>query len=162
MRIGTGIDVHRLVTGRRLVIGGVDIPHDRGLQGHSDADVLVHAICDAVLGAAGLGDIGMHFPDSDPAFRHIDSLRLLEQTVAMAREKGWDVENIDATIIAQAPAMAPYRREMTENIARAAGVAVTQVNVKATTTEGLGLTGRQEGIAAMSTVLLQGGQAPLD
>ncbi len=154
MRIGMGYDVHRLVPERRLVIGGVTIPYEKGLLGHSDADVLLHAICDALLGAAGLGDIGGHFPDTDPAYRDIDSMKLLQSTYAMVREKGWRLVNIDATIFAQAPKMAPYRRRMAANIARALGAEQTRINIKATTTEGLGMIGRGEGIAAAGAVLL--------
>jgi 2-C-methyl-D-erythritol 2,4-cyclodiphosphate synthase len=154
MRIGMGYDVHRLVPERRLVIGGVTIPYEKGLLGHSDADVLLHAICDALLGAAGLGDIGGHFPDTDPAYRDIDSMKLLQSTYAMVREEGWRLVNIDATIFAQAPKMAPYRRRMAANIARALGADQTRINIKATTTEGLGLIGRGEGIAAAGAVLL--------
>ncbi len=155
MRVGTGYDVHRLETGRALVLGGVTIPFEKGLAGHSDADVLLHAICDALLGAAGLGDIGRHFPDSDPAFKDICSLRLLEMTVAAVREKGLAVGNIDSTVFARAPKLAGYKPEMEANIARACGIAPEQVNVKATTTEGLGFIGTGEGMAAMSVALLE-------
>ena len=154
MRIGMGYDVHRLVTGRPLVLGGVTIPHEQGLLGHSDADVLVHAVCDALLGAAGLGDIGTHFPDSDPSLASIDSLVLLGRCTRMVAEKGWTVGNLDATLFAQAPRMAPFREAMAANIARATGITPARVNVKATTTEGLGPFGRGEGIGAACVALL--------
>ncbi len=157
MRIGMGYDVHRLVAGRPLVIGGVRIPFERGLLGHSDADVLVHAVCDALLGAAGLGDIGTHFPDSDPSLAGIDSLILLERCARMIHGQGFAIGNLDATLFAQAPRMAPHRRQMEANIARSAAISPGQVNVKATTTEGLGPFGRGEGIgAACVALLLQG------
>lgn len=155
MRVGQGFDVHQLVEGRKLIVGGVDIPYERGLFGHSDADVLLHAICDALLGAAGLGDIGRHFPDSDPRYKGIDSRRLLREVVHLLREKGWIVANLDATIIAQAPKMAPYILQMAENIAADLGVAADCINVKATTTEKLGFTGRGEGIAAQAVCLIE-------
>jgi len=155
MRIGHGYDVHRLVPDRRLVVGGVEIPYRLGLLGHSDADVLLHAICDAILGAVAEGDIGRHFPDSDPAYAGIDSRRLLSETVRIAEGRGYRVGNIDATIVAQQPKMAPHIRAMVENIASACDIDVRQVNVKATTTEELGFTGRGEGIAAHAVVLLQ-------
>jgi 2-C-methyl-D-erythritol 2,4-cyclodiphosphate synthase len=154
MRIGQGFDVHALVPGRRLVIGGVDIPFDKGLAGHSDADVLVHAITDAVLGAAGLGDIGRHFPDSDPAYRDADSRALLREAITRVRAAGYAVVNIDATIIAQAPRMAPHIPAMVANIAADLGVRPDHVNVKAKTTERLGFAGRGEGIAAEAVALL--------
>jgi len=154
MRVGVGYDVHRLESGNPLIIGGVRIAFDRGLKGHSDADVLTHAICDAILGAAGLGDIGHLFPDTDPVYRNINSLKLLGQVVDMTRRKGMQVVNIDATVMAQAPKMSPYRQEMQANIAEAASIENTRVNVKATTTEGLGWIGRQEGIGAMAIALL--------
>jgi len=154
MRIGMGYDVHRLVTGRPLILGGVQIPYERGLLGHSDADVLIHAVCDALLGAAGLGDIGTHFPDSDPSLAGIDSLVLLERCTRMATEKGWAVGNLDATLFAQAPRMAPFREAMAANIARAVGIPPCRVNVQATTTEGLGPFGRGEGIGAACVALL--------
>ena len=150
IRIGHGFDVHALVEGRKCIIGGVDIPHDRGLAGHSDADVLLHAISDALLGAAGLGDIGRHFPDSDAAFAGIDSRILLRRVAGQLRERGWRVGNVDATIIAQAPKMA----RMTAHIADDLGIAIDRVNVKATTTEKLGFTGRGEGIAAEAVCLI--------
>lgn len=154
MRIGQGYDVHRLVQDRKLVIGGVDIPHDKGLLGHSDADVLLHAICDALLGAAALGDIGRHFADTDAKFKNIDSRILLREVAHLVREQGYRVGNVDATIIAQAPKMAPHIFQMVTNIAADLRVEKSAVNVKATTTEKLGLTGRGEGIAAQAIVLL--------
>jgi 2-C-methyl-D-erythritol 2,4-cyclodiphosphate synthase len=155
MRVGQGFDVHQLVAGRRLVIGGVEIPHDKGLLGHSDADVLLHAICDALLGAAALGDIGRHFPDSDPKYKGIDSRQLLRHVARLVVEHGWRVENIDATIIAEAPRMAPHIAKMVANIAVDLGIDRGCVNVKATTTEKLGFTGRGEGIAAQAICLLR-------
>lgn len=154
IRIGHGFDVHAFAEGRRLIIGGVDIPHHRGLLGHSDADVLLHAICDALLGAAALGDIGRHFPDSDARFKGIDSRELLRHVAELLDGRGWKVVNIDATIIAQAPKMAPHIAAMRQHIAEDLGVAVEQVNVKATTTEKLGFTGREEGIAAEAVCLI--------
>lgn len=147
-RIGTGYDVHRLVDGRKLIIGGVDIPHEKGLLGHSDADVLLHAICDALLGAAGLGDLGKHFPDTDLQFKGISSLRLLGEVRQLLCEAGYRVNNIDATIVAERPKMAPHIHQMTVNIATAVSVDKGAVNVKATTTEGLGFAGKGEGMAA--------------
>lgn len=154
MRIGSGFDVHQLVTGRKLIIGGVDIPYEKGLLGHSDADVLLHAICDALLGAAALGDIGRHFSDSDPRFKNIDSRVLLRETARLVANAGFRIANIDSTIIAQAPKMAPHIAKMVENIASDLGIAMNAVNVKATTTERLGYTGRSEGIAAEAVALL--------
>lgn len=154
MRIGQGFDVHQLVEGRPCIIGGVVIPYEKGLLGHSDADVLLHAISDAVLGAIGEGDIGRHFPDTDPAFKDADSLKLLQHVWGLARERGYRLGNLDATIIAQAPKMAPYIAQMREVIARALEADVSQVNIKATTTEKLGFTGRGEGIAAQAICLL--------
>lgn len=154
IRVGHGFDVHQLVEGRPCIIGGVTIPYEKGLLGHSDADVLLHAIADSILGALGLGDIGRHFPDTDPAFKDADSLKLLEQVWVMAAEKGYRLGNVDATIIAQKPKMAPYIPQMVEVIAKALDAEVEQVNVKATTTEQLGFTGRGEGIAAQSVVCL--------
>lgn len=154
MRIGQGFDVHQLVEDRRLIIGGVDIPYHKGLLGHSDADVLLHAICDALLGAAALGDIGRHFADSDAQFKNIDSRVLLRRTLQLVQEAGFRVGNVDATIIAQAPKMAPHIAQMVQHIAADLGVAPNAVNVKATTTEHLGYTGRGEGIAAQAVVLL--------
>lgn len=154
MRIGQGFDVHALVPGRRLVIGGVDIPYDRGLAGHSDADVLLHAIADALLGAAGLGDIGRHFPDTDPHYRDIDSRVLLREVAARVRQAGYAVVNVDATIIAEAPRMAPHVVQMVANVAADLGVDAARVNVKAKSTERLGFAGRGEGIAAEAIALL--------
>ncbi len=154
MRIGQGFDVHALVAGRRLVIGGVEIAFERGLEGHSDADVLLHAITDAVLGAAALGDIGRHFPDTDPRYKDADSRALLRAAAHLVREAGWVVVNVDTTIIAQAPMMAPHVPAMVRNIAADLGVAPEHVSVKAKTTEHLGFTGRGEGIAAQAVVLL--------
>jgi len=155
MRIGQGFDAHKLVEGRRLIIGGVTIPHPRGLDGHSDADVLLHAICDALIGAAALGDIGKHFPDSDPQYKGVDSRKLLRATSALLKKNGWRVANLDATIIAQEPRMAPHIAAMVANIAADIGVASGDVNVKAKTTEKLGFTGRGEGIAAEAVVLIE-------
>jgi 2-C-methyl-D-erythritol 2,4-cyclodiphosphate synthase len=157
VRIGHGFDVHALVEGRKCIIGGVDIPFDRGLAGHSDADVLLHAVCDALLGAAGLGDIGRHFPDTDQAYAGIDSRILLRRVAEQLRERGWRVSNVDATVIAQAPKMAPHIARMSAHIADDLGVTLDRVNVKATTTERLGFTGRGEGIAAEAVCLLARG-----
>ncbi|MBW4053915.1 MAG: 2-C-methyl-D-erythritol 2,4-cyclodiphosphate synthase [Proteobacteria bacterium] len=154
MRIGHGYDVHRLVEGRKLIMGGVDIPWEKGLLGHSDADVLLHAIADGILGAIGEGDIGRHFPDSDPAYKGADSLKLLAHVVRLADERGFKLGNLDATIIAQMPKMAPHIQAMRENIARVAHASAGQVNVKATTEEGLGFTGSGEGISAHAVVLM--------
>ncbi len=148
IRIGTGYDVHRLAAGRKLIVGGVDIPHEKGLLGHSDADVLLHAICDALLGAAGLGDIGRHFPDTDQRYQGISSLALLAEVAGKLEGKGLRVNNIDATIVAERPKMAPYIPAMINNIASTVKSDPSAVNVKATTTEGLGFTGTGEGIAA--------------
>jgi 2-C-methyl-D-erythritol 2,4-cyclodiphosphate synthase len=155
MRVGQGFDVHRLVAGRKLVVGGVEIAHDKGLLGHSDADVLLHAICDALLGAAALGDIGKHFPDTDARFKDIDSRELLRQVAGLLEDRGRRVVNIDATIIAEAPRMAPHIPRMVVNIAADVGIEPHYVNVKATTTEGLGFTGRGEGIAAQAICLVE-------
>jgi 2-C-methyl-D-erythritol 2,4-cyclodiphosphate synthase len=155
MRIGQGFDVHPLVAGRRLVIGGVDIPFTKGLQGHSDADVLLHAICDALLGAAGLGDLGQHYPDTDAAFRGIDSRALLRDVAGKLKALKLKVVNLDATVIAQEPRLSPYKARMIGNIAADLGVAPAAVNVKATTTEQLGFLGRMEGIAAQAVVLVE-------
>ena len=155
VRIGQGFDVHALVAGRKLIIGGVEIPYHLGLAGHSDADVLLHAICDALLGACALGDIGRHFPDSDARYKDIDSRELLRQVVKLVAEQGYRVANLDATIIAQAPKMAPHIPAMVSNIAADLGVALAAINVKATTTEQLGFTGRGEGIAAQAICLLE-------
>lgn len=156
MRVGLGYDVHRLVEGRELILGGVTIPHTLGLLGHSDADVLVHAIMDALLGAAALGDIGKHFPDTDPKYKGISSMKLLEQVGALLAEEGYVIENIDATLIAQKPKLRPYIQEMEENIARVLQIEKRQVNVKATTEEGLGFTGTEEGIASQAICSLTG------
>ena len=155
MRVGHGFDAHALVAGRKLVIGGVVIPFESGLAGHSDADVLLHAIIDALLGAAGLGDIGRHFPDTDPAYRDADSRALLRETMARVRAAGYAVVNVDATIIAEAPRMAPHIPAMMANVAADLGARVDQINVKAKTTEGLGFTGRREGIAAEAIALVE-------
>ena len=154
MRIGTGYDVHRLVEDRKCIIGGVEIPHEKGLSGHSDADVLLHAVMDALLGAAALGDIGKHFPDTEETYRGISSLELLKKVGDLLEEHTFLIENIDATIIAQAPKMRPHIDKMRENIARALGLEPAQVSVKATTEEGLGFTGRGEGISAQAVCLL--------
>lgn len=154
MRIGMGYDVHRLVQDRDCIIGGVKLPYEKGLLGHSDADVLVHAVMDALLGAAALGDIGKHFPDTDPAYRGISSIKLLEKVGELLAENSFLIENIDATIIAQAPKMRPYIDTMRENIAAALGIGAGQVNVKATTEEGLGFTGSGEGISSQAICML--------
>ena len=154
MRIGQGFDVHRLVPGRKLIIGGVDIPNATGLDGHSDADVLLHAVCDALLGAACLGDIGRHFPDTDSRYQGADSRMLLREVSRLVQDAGYHIVNMDATIIAQAPKMAPHIPAMVNNIAADLGLSRGQVNIKATTTEGLGYTGRGEGIAAEAVVLI--------
>ena len=150
MRVGMGYDVHKLTEGRDLILGGVNIPWEKGLLGHSDADVLLHAIMDALLGAAALGDIGKHFPDTDPAYKGISSMKLLSRVAELIREKGYVVENIDATIIAQKPKMAPHIPKMRENIAQALGIEISQLNIKATTEEGLGFTGHGEGISSQA------------
>jgi len=155
MRIGQGFDVHQLVAGRRLVIGGVEIAHEKGLLGHSDADVLLHAICDALLGAAALGDVGRHFPDSDARYKGIDSRKLLREVAALLAGRGHRVVNVDATIVAEAPRMAPHVAAMAANIASDLGIDKGAVNVKATTTEKLGFTGRGEGIAAQAICLIE-------
>ncbi len=155
VRIGHGFDVHRLVAGRKCIIGGVDIPYEKGLDGHSDADVLLHAICDALLGAAALGDIGKHFPDTDPRFKGIDSRQLLRHVVALLKEKGYGVVNMDATVIAEAPKLAPHILAMRTHISSDLGISPDDVNVKATTSERLGFTGRGEGIAAEAVCLIQ-------
>lgn len=155
IRIGHGFDVHALVENRKLIVGGVEIPYDRGLAGHSDADVLLHAICDALLGAAGLGDIGRHFPDTSAEFKDIDSRILLRRVTEQLQQRRWRVGNVDATIIAQAPKMASHIARMTAHIADDLGVAIDRVNVKATTTEKLGFTGRGEGIAAEAVCLIE-------
>lgn len=155
MRIGMGYDVHRLTKGRDLIVGGVKIPYEKGLLGHSDADVLLHAVMDALLGAAALGDIGKHFPDTDSEYKGISSLRLLERVGQMIEDKLYVIGNIDATIVAQKPKMAPYIEEMRENVAKALHIDVDQVNIKATTEEGLGFTGTGEGISSQSVVCLE-------
>ena len=155
LRIGHGYDVHRLVEGRKLILGGVDIPWERGLLGHSDADVLTHAVMDALTGAARLGDIGKLFPDTDPAYAGISSLKLLAEVGRLLNERGYQVVNIDATLLAQAPKVGPYKQEMAENMARALGIQPDQVNVKATTEEGLGFTGDGSGMAAHAVALLE-------
>ena len=154
MRIGHGYDVHRLVEGRKLILGGVEVPHTLGLLGHSDADVLTHAVMDALLGAAALGDIGRHFPDTDPAYAGADSLKLLDHVVELLEEKGYQVGNVDATILAQKPKLAPYIEKMRDNLSARMKVEPDQVNVKATTEEKLGFTGAEEGIAAHAVALL--------
>lgn len=155
MRIGHGYDVHKLIKGRPLILGGVKIPFELGLLGHSDADVLLHAVCDSLLGAAALGDIGKHFPDSDEAFRNIDSRILLRKTAELLREKGYKVVNVDATVIAQKPKLSPFIAEMRDNIALDCGVSAECVNVKATTEEGLGFTGNLSGISAHAVCLIE-------
>jgi len=155
MRIGHGYDVHRFGSGGKLVLGGVEVPHDRGLEAHSDGDVLIHAVCDALLGATGQGDIGGHFPDTDPANAGIDSRVLLRRVMAPVQGAGWNLGNLDVTLIAQAPRMAPYIPRMRDNLAADLSTSPAQVNVKATTTERLGFAGREEGIAAHAVVLLQ-------
>jgi 2-C-methyl-D-erythritol 2,4-cyclodiphosphate synthase len=155
MRTGIGFDFHRLVAGRPLVLGGVAIPWERGLLGHSDADALVHAVCDALLGAASLGDIGLHFPDTDPRFQGVCSLTLLEACRRLLAERDLRVVNVDAVILAEAPKMAPYRKPMQANIARSLSISPEAVNIKATTTEGCGMIGRSEGIGAMAAVLIE-------
>ena len=155
MRIGHGYDVHRLTEGRALILGGVAVPYERGLLGHSDADVLTHAVMDALLGAAALGDIGKHFPDTDPAYAGADSLRLLDHVVELLEERGWQVGNVDATILAQKPKLAPYIGQMRDNLAAHLRVDPDRVNVKATTEEGLGFTGLGQGMAAHAVALLE-------
>jgi 2-C-methyl-D-erythritol 2,4-cyclodiphosphate synthase len=154
MRIGQGLDVHAFAAGRKLVIGGVEIPHHKGLAGHSDADVLLHAICDALLGAAALGDIGRHYPDSDPKFAEIDSRELLRDVAAKVKQQGHKIVNVDATIVAEAPRMAPHVARMIGNIAADLGIAPAAISLKATTTEQLGFIGRGEGIAALAVALI--------
>jgi len=151
-----GYDVHRLVVGRKLVLGGVVIPFEKGLLGHSDADVLTHAVCDALLGAAAMGDIGLHFPDTDPRFKDISSMKLLASTFKLIRGNGFEIGNMDATLFAEAPKIGPYRKRMQENLANTVEVAPGCINIKATTTEGLGFIGRGEGIGAMCVALLVG------
>jgi len=153
-RVGTGYDVHRLTPNRQLIIGGVNIPHHLGLMGHSDADVLTHAIMDALLGAAGMGDIGQIFPNSDPAYKDANSLCMLKKVGRLLAQKGWTVENIDTTIIAQAPKLSPHRQEMAQNISQTLNIPQEAVNIKATTEEGLGFTGTEQGMAAQAVCLL--------
>ena len=155
--VGIGFDSHRLAAGRRLVIGGVEIPHERGLEGHSDADVLAHAITDALLGAAGLGDIGEHFPDTDERWRDADSLQLLADVVAKVRATGLEIENVDCTVVIETPKLAPHRQAIRERLADVLGLEVARVNVKASTGEGIGFVGRGEGVAALAIVSLQEG-----
>ena len=156
MRVGMGYDVHRLVEGRKLILGGVEIPYEKGLLGHSDADVLIHAIMDALLGAAALGDIGKHFPDTDPQYKGISSVELLKHVAKLLDENNYVIENIDATVIAQRPKLRPYMEEMTKNIAGALGIEENRLNLKATTEEGLGFTGTGEGMAAQAICSLVG------
>lgn len=155
MRIGQGYDVHQLCIGRDLVLGGVSIPYEKGLLGHSDADVLLHAICDAILGAAALGDIGKHFPDTDDRYKGIPSILLLKECMRLLREAGYRLVNLDATVVAQRPKLSPFIPEMAQNIANVTGLSDRSVNIKATTEEGLGFTGRGEGISAMAVVLIE-------
>ena len=155
MRIGQGYDVHRLVEGRKLILGGIEISHTLGLLGHSDADVLSHAITDAILGAAAMGDIGLHFPDTDDRWKGADSIELMKTAYAKVLDKGFEVENIDATVMAERPKLRPYIDDIRANIAEALGIDLDRVSIKATTEEGLGFTGREEGIAAMAVVLLK-------
>lgn len=155
MRIGHGYDVHAFAEGRKLILGGVDIPHVKGLMGHSDADVLTHAVCDSLLGALALGDIGKHFPDTDSNFKNVNSLLLLEKVKALLATEGYGIVNVDSTLIAQKPKLAPYIDEMRKNLANAMGIPVTDVSVKATTEERLGFTGREEGISAHAVCLIE-------
>ena len=155
IRIGQGYDVHRLVEGRKLILGGVEIPYEKGLLGHSDADVLTHAVMDAMLGALTLGDIGKHFPDNDPAYAGADSIELLKKVTALIEQQGWTLGNLDITVAAQRPKLAPYIQQMRQRLADAIGVPVSDINVKATTEEGLGFTGMGEGIAAHAVCLLE-------
>jgi 2-C-methyl-D-erythritol 2,4-cyclodiphosphate synthase len=154
MRIGWGYDVHKLVAGRKLILGGIPIPFEKGLLGHSDADVLVHAVCDALLGAAALGDIGQHFPDSDARFKDIDSLKLLAQVDHLLQTNGYKIVNLDCTILAQVPKIAPFREAMQAKLAKVLAIAPNQINIKATTTEALGFIGRKEGLGAMCVALI--------
>jgi 2-C-methyl-D-erythritol 2,4-cyclodiphosphate synthase len=155
MRIGIGYDSHRLVEGRRLIIGGIEIPHDKGLLGHSDADVLVHAVCDAILGALGAGDIGRHFPDTNPAYKGISSMILLQKVYAMVEEMGFRVHNVDSTVILERPRLKRYMHEMALNISKALNISEDRVNVKAKTNEGMGFIGRDEGMAAFAVVTIR-------
>jgi len=154
MRVGIGYDVHRLVPGRKLVLGGITIPFNQGLEGHSDADVLIHAVCDALLGAAGMGDIGEHFPDTDPEYKDISSLKLLSYTIEMLKNKGFSIQNIDATVFAESPKLYNYKKKMRKKIAFIIGSELERVNIKATTAEGLGIIGKGEGIGAMCVALI--------
>ncbi len=154
MRSGIGYDIHRLVADRKLILGGVDIPFEKGLMGHSDADVLTHSVCDALLGASGLGDIGMHFPDTDSNYKDISSLILLQKTVQLLDSKGFDVINIDVTVLAEAPKLLPFRQIIRKNIAEVIGLSVDCINIKATTSEGLGAIGKGEGIAALCVAMI--------
>jgi 2-C-methyl-D-erythritol 2,4-cyclodiphosphate synthase len=154
MTVGIGFDVHQLVAGRKLILGGIHIPHYQGLAGHSDADVLVHALCDALLGAAGLGDIGRHFPDGDPQYKNIYSIELLKEVGRMLTERAFEIVNIDATVIAQQPKLAPYASDMKSALAAALSINTGKINIKATTTEGLGIIGKQSAMAAMCAVML--------
>jgi len=156
MRTGIGYDSHRLTEGRRLVIGGVDIPHEKGLLGHSDADVLLHAVCDAILGAIGAGDIGRHFPDTDPRYKDIDSIKLIEAVKILAGEKGFQLNNIDATVIMEKPKLLPHIGAMIANISRVLGLPEDRINIKAKTNEGMGFTGKGEGVAALAVVTVKG------
>ena len=155
MRIGFGYDSHRLVEGRKLIIGGMEIPHEKGLLGHSDADVLVHAICDAIIGAIGGGDIGRHFPDTDPAYKGISSLKLLSSVGSMVEEKGFEINNVDSTIILQRPKLTAYAYEMTSNVAHVLNIPRGRVNIKGKTNEGMGFLGHDEGIAAFAVVTIR-------
>lgn len=155
MRVGIGYDIHRLVEGRPLILGGVPVTYEKGLLGHSDADVLVHAVCDALLGAAGLGDIGMHFPDSDPQYKDISSLKLLSKTCRMVTAKGFRIVNLDCIVFAEAPKLGAHRHEMQATIAKVMNIKPEEVNIKATTTEGLGMIGKGEGIGAMCVALIK-------
>lgn len=155
MRVGIGYDIHRLVEGRPLILGGVPVTYEKGLLGHSDADVLVHAVCDALLGAAGLGDIGMHFPDSDPQYKDISSLKLLSKTCRMVAAKGFHIVNLDCILFAEAPKLGAHRHEMQATIAKVMNIKPEEVNIKATTTEGLGMIGKGEGIGAMCVALIE-------
>jgi len=155
MRVGIGYDVHKLVAGRKLILGGVVIPFEKGLLGHSDADVLVHAVCDALLGAAAMGDIGLHFPDTDPKFKDISSIKLLAETNDMVHRQGFTIRNIDSIIFAEAPKIGPYRKMMQEKLASTVEVEPNCINIKATTTEGLGIIGKGDGIGAMCVALLE-------
>jgi len=155
MRIGFGYDVHRLVSGRKLILGGVQIPHEKGLEGHSDADVLLHAVCDGILGAMGEGDIGKHFPNSDPRYRGISSLELLKSVASMMNRQKWNVENLDTTVVAEQPTIEPYIPQMAEKIAGTLEIPPSRVSIKATTSEGLGFVGEKKGIAAYAVVLLK-------